>query len=92
MASNEGHIHWDGVASSTVNYLGQELQLTSEASNAVATKSDPIGTIRIRLDGHVGAGLALPSDGWQPVPGTSPMLEARADGHCPVGYIRIRQA
>lgn len=92
MASDEGHIHWSGLGSETVNYLGQELQLTSERSNAATIKSDPIGMVRIRLDGHAEAGAALPSDGWQPVPGTAPTLEARADAHYPIGYIRIRQA
>jgi hypothetical protein len=92
MPSNEGHIHWGGSSDETVNYLGQELQLTSEVSNMSVVGSDPIGTVRIRLSGSVVTGLSLPSDGWQAVPGTSPVLEARMDGHYPVGYIRIRQA
>lgn len=92
MPSDEGHLHWDGSADSTINYLGQELQLTSEVSNMSVVTSDPIGTVRIRLSGSVVTGLALPSDGWQPVPGTAPSLEARQDGHYPIGYIRIRQA
>jgi hypothetical protein len=92
MPSNEGHIHWDGSADSTVNYLGQELRLTSEISNATAMNADPDGTIRVKADGSVSLGLALPSDSWQPVPGTVPLLEARSDGHYPVGYIRVRQA
>lgn len=91
MASNEGHIHWSGSSDETVNYLGQELQLTSEVSNAITARVDPIGTIRIRLSGSVEAGLALPSEGWGAIPGTLPTLEARADGHYPTGYIRIRQ-
>lgn len=92
MPSNEGHIHWDGSADSTVNYLGQELRLTAQVSNATVVEVDPIGTIRIGLDGSVLAGLALPSDGWATIPGTSPVLEARMEGHCPTGYIRIRLA
>jgi hypothetical protein len=93
MPSDEGHIHWDGSADSTVNYLGQELQLTAERSNvANATMVDPPGTIRIRLSGFGGTGLALPTDGWETVPGTAPALEARMDGHYAVGYIRVRQA
>lgn len=92
MPSNEGHIHWDGSADSTVNYLSQELQLTAEVSNMTTTNTDPIGTIRIRLSGFGGTGLALPTESWQSVPGTSPVLQARVDGHYPAGYIRIRQA
>lgn len=92
MPSNEGHVHWDGTADSTVNYLGQELQLTAEVSNVVIVKADPVGTIRIRLSGSSLTGLALPTDGWQAIPGTSPVLEARQDGHYATGYIRIRQA
>lgn len=92
MPSNEGHIHWDGSADSTINYLGQELQLTAEVSNMVTVKTDPIGTVRIKLSGFGGTGLGLPSDGWESVPGTSPVLEARVDGNYAIGYIRIRQA
>ena len=91
MASNEGHIHWSGLPTETVNYLGQELQLTSEVSNATTVKTDPIGTIRIRLVGSLQTGLALPTEGWETIPDTSPLLEARMDGHYPTGYIRIRQ-
>lgn len=92
MPSNEGHVHWDGSADATVNYLTQELQLTAEVSNMATTNVDPIGTIRIRLLGFVGTGLALPSDSWQAIPGTSPTLQARMDAIYPPGYIRIRQA
>lgn len=86
MPSNEGHIHWDGSMDSTVNHLGQELQLTS------GDVSDPVGAVRIRLSGSQEAGLVLPSDGWEPIPGTDPVLQARHDGHYAVDYIRIRQA
>lgn len=92
MASNEGHIHWTGVASDTVTYLNQELQLTSERSNlATAVMNDPIGMARIRAVGFSGTGLALPTEGWQVIPGTSPILEARVDAFYPTGLVRIRQ-
>lgn len=95
MASNEGHIHWSGLGDETVNFLEQELQLTSEVSNmadAVTVKLDLIGAIRIRAAGSTQAGLALPTDGWQSIPGTEPELEARADGNYMIGYIRLRLA
>lgn len=92
MPSNEGHIHWGGSANETVNYLGQELQMTAEVSNANQSFVDPIGTVRIRLNGFGGTGLALPTDGWETIPGTSPVLEARVDGHYPLGYVRVRAA
>jgi hypothetical protein len=97
MASNEGHIHWSGSADETVTYLDQELQMTSEVSNAQIEPEDPIGTVRIRLNGSVETGLALPNSTasapvWSAVPDTLPILEVRVDGHYPVGYIRIRQA
>lgn len=93
MPSNEGHVHWGGSANETVNYLEQELQLTSEVSNKSNTPtSDPIGTIRIRFNGSSLTGLVLPTDGWQAIPDTNPILEARMDGNYPVGYVRIRKA
>lgn len=92
MPSDEGHIHWDGSADSTVNYLGQELRLTAQISNAVIVETDPTGTIRIKADGSVEDGLALPTDSWQPIPDAVPALEARSDSHYPIGYIRIRRA
>jgi hypothetical protein len=96
MASNEGHIHWSGVPDETINYLGQDLQLTSNVSNMKSTAAgpgdDPIGLIRIRALGFGGTGLALPTDdGWELIPGTSPALEARVDANYAIGYIRVRQ-
>jgi hypothetical protein len=92
MPSDEGHIHWTGAADENVNFLGQELQLTSEVSNAVTVKADPIGTIRIRARESALTGLPLPTEGWEVVPGTDPVIEARMDGHYPIGYIRLRLA
>lgn len=91
MASSEGHIHWSGIGDETVDFLGQELRLTSEVSNATTVKVDPIGMTRIRLNSSVAAGLPIPTDGWRVIPETSPALEARVDGHYPTGYIRVRQ-
>jgi hypothetical protein len=96
MASNEGHIHWSRLADETVNYLGQELRLTSDVSNMAQTNvqavdDDPIGIIRIRLDGSGVVGLALPTEGWEAIPGTDPVLEARVDANYPSDYIRVRQ-
>ena len=91
MASgNEGLIYWDGSANSTANYLGQELQLTAEVSNAVIIHTDPIGTIRLRANGSVLTGLAIPTNGWEAIPDTSPPMQARADAQTPVGPIRVR--
>lgn len=92
MASNESHIHWSGSSDETVNYLGQELRMQiNENAN------DPIGALHIHADGFVGEPLFLPnstasSPVWSTVPGTTPVLQARQDGHYPMGYIRIRQA
>ena len=93
MASDEGHIHFSGGPSETINYLGQELELTSERTNMASTATvDPIGTIRIRLLGFANPGLMIPPESWQAIPGTAPVLQARADGHYPMGYIRVRLA
>lgn len=92
MPSNEGHIHWAGLADDTVSFLDQELQMTSEVSNAEMVRDDPIGTIRIRAARSVLTGLAIPTDGWEAIPGTDPILQARADGHYMIGFIRLRLA
>lgn len=92
MASNEGHIHWDGSPDSEITYLNQSLTILSEISNMSTVTVDPRGTLRIKATGFGSQGLALPSSDWQPVPGTAPTLEVRMDGHYPKGYIRIRQA
>lgn len=94
MASNEGHIHWNTLSPITqVNYAEQDLELTAETSNmANVVKQDPGGTVRIRAAGFGSQGLAIPTEGWQAIPGTSPTLQARADAADQVGYIRIRVA
>lgn len=92
MPADECHIHWDGSPSSTINVLEQELLLTAEVSNIITVTTDPIGTVKIRQQGFVGTPLSLPTNGWQAIPGTSPVLEARVDGNYAVGYIRIRHA
>lgn len=93
MASNEGHIHWSGTDSETVVYLGQSLEVTTE----LMTVDQPAGALHIHAEGFGGAPLYLPNSSsaeplWSPIPGTSPVLEARQDGHYPTNYIRIRQA
>jgi hypothetical protein len=92
MAIEETHIHWDGSAVSTLTVAGQELELTAEVSNAVIVHVDPIGTIRVRLNGSILTGLAIPTNGWEVIPGTSPVLEANSGGFYTTGYIRIREA
>jgi hypothetical protein len=83
------------LADETVNYLDQELQATSDVSNiktdAVNIGDDPIGLIRICAVGSIETGLALPTEGWEAIPGTDPILEARMDAHYPSDYIRVRQ-
>lgn len=91
MASNEGHIHWTGSMDETVGYLGQQLRLQVNEN-----PEDPIGALHIHADGFVGTALFLPNSTsaepvWSVVPGTSPVLEVRQDGHYPADYIRIRQ-
>jgi hypothetical protein len=91
MPSNEGHIHWGGAADENdIQYLGQTLQI-------IFGPLEEIDTLQIRKAGSQGSFLALPnsiasSPTWETVPGTSPTLEARQDGHYPSDYIRIRQA
>lgn len=92
MASNEGHIHWSGGLFEQITYLGQELLVELNTD-----PNDPIGGLNIVAAGFVGEPLFLPNSTdldpvWTAVPGTTPVLEVRQDGHYQVGYIRIRQA
>jgi hypothetical protein len=88
MASNEGHIHWSGDLSETINYLGQDLLIEM---------SEKRGGTTVRASSPPGPSLSLPnsssaSPSWDTVPGTAPALEVRVEPHYPAGYIRIRQA
>lgn len=87
MPSNEGHIHWNSLAVQIeVNYAGQDLELIR------GNPEDPEGSVRIRAVGSSTTGLHIPTEGWEAVPGTSPVLEARADSIDPLGYLRLRVA
>lgn len=87
MPSNEGHIHWNGFLDVTdVNYAEQDLELVKGSGD------DPQGLVRIRAAEEQTGGLAIPTMGWETIPGTSPTLEARADAVDQVGHIRIRVA
>jgi len=91
MASNEGHIHWDGSQDFQVEYLGQSLQITSEDSNASTVHQDPEGTLRIRTMGESADGLTIPTQtgDWEAIPGTIPTLQARAGGATDIIRLRI---
>ena len=85
MSHNEGHVHFNpGSLATMVNYADQDMEITPGGSE------DPIGSLYVKAVGESGAGLFIPTMGWELVPGTSPALEARADAHDPVGYLRIR--
>lgn len=87
MPSNEGHIHWNSIAVRIeVNYADQDLELIRGRTE------DPQGSVRIRAAGDGTMGLHIPTEGWEAIPGTSPVLEARADAIDPIGYLRIRVA
>lgn len=91
MPSNEGHIHWSGAASDP------DTQYASQALELIYADLGGVDTLQIRKAGSAGSYLALPNSSagspvWDTIPGTSPTLEARQDGHYPVDYIRIRVA
>lgn len=84
------HIHWPGLVDATITYADQDLLITVDEF-----PDDPIGTLRIKAVAHVGTGVTLPnstatSGVWTAVPGTSPTLEVRQDGHFSPDYIEIR--
>lgn len=86
------HIHWAGPGDTTVNYYGQDLTITVDE-----VPGDPIGTLRIKAAGFVGTGVTLPnstkaSPTVTAIPGTSPVLNVRADGSWPIGYVQVEPA
>lgn len=92
MPSSEGHIHWGGVSGEVVEYLGQSIKLDIDSD-----PEDPTGALHIYAVGFGATPLFLPNSTnsvptWSDIPGTSPTLQARQDGHYPSDYIRIRQA
>ena len=82
-------IYWSGVATDVIQYGGQSLTVGYSTN-----PNDPIGTVTIRGTGT--STLLLPNSTvlaplWSPIPGTSPPLEARQDGHFSSSHILIRQ-
>lgn len=92
MASQESHIHWDGSNDQIVTFLGQDIRIQLNEN-----PEDPIGALHIHADGFAGTPLFLPNSTpqtptWDPIPGTSPVLEVRQDGFYPQDFIRVRAA
>lgn len=82
------NLNWSGIATDVVPFNGQNLTVGYST-----TPGDPIGTITIKGTGS--AVLLLPnstqtSPTWDDIPGTSPVLQARQDGHFPNTDILIR--
>lgn len=85
MSSN---LTWSGVATDVILFDNQNLTVGFSADS-----DDPIGTVTIKGTGS--DVLSLPNSTqsdptWEDIPGTSPELEARQDGHFPVTDILIR--
>jgi hypothetical protein len=86
----ETHIRWAGTHDETVEAFGQSLRIRTGVD-----PNDPIGTLYIGAEASVATPLLLPNSIstaalWSTVPGTSPVLQVRQDGHYPMDYIRIR--
>jgi len=86
----ETHIHWAKTPDETVEVFGQSLRIRTGVD-----PNDPIGTLYIQAESFVGTPLILPNSistaaSWATIPGTSPVLQVRQDGHYPMEYIRVR--
>lgn len=82
------HIHWSGIATDVIPFGTQNLTVGFSDK-----PEDPIGTVVIRGTGT--ATLTLPNSTnavpvWSNIPGTTPALQARQDGHFPNTLILIR--
>lgn len=81
-------LRWSAIATDVVLFGDQNLTI---GFSSVPT--DPVGTIVIKGSGS--AVLTLPnstqaSPTWEDIPGTSPVLQARQDGHFPNTDIMVR--
>lgn len=82
-------VYWSGVATDAIPYANQILTIGYSTN-----PENPIGTVTIRGTGS--STLLLPNSTqaapvWSPIPGTSPVLEARQDGHFDSTHILVRQ-
>lgn len=82
------NLSWSATATDVVLFGDQDLTVGFSTE-----PGDPIGTVTIRGTGT--AVLKLPnstqaSPTWQDIPGTSPVLQARQDGHFPNTDIMVR--
>jgi hypothetical protein len=86
----ETHIVWSGSADEVVEVFGQQIRLRTGV-----VPTDPVGTLYVGIEGSVLTPVTLPnststSPAWSTIPGTSPVIQARQDGHYPMDYIRVR--
>lgn len=82
------NLNWSGIATDVIPFGTQNLTVGFSTN-----PEDPIGTVTIKGIGSVV--LLLPnstksSPTWDDIPGTSPVLQARQDGHFPNTSILIR--
>lgn len=84
------HVHWSAITTDSVPFDGQNLTIGFSGN-----PQDPEGTVTIKGTGT--QVLLLPNSThetpvWEDIPGTSPQLQARQDGHFPSTDILIRHA
>lgn len=88
----EAYLQWTGAPSETFTVFGQDIQIRTGVD-----ANDPIGTLYLNVAGFVGSPVTMPnststSPTWTTIPGTVPTVEARQDGHFPIGLIQVRTA
>jgi hypothetical protein len=86
----ETHIVWAGTPDETVEVFGQQVRIRTGVN-----PEDPIGTLYVGVEGSVLTPVTSPNSTaqepvWTAIPGTSPVIQFRQDGHYPMDYIRVR--
>lgn len=92
MPINELFAHWGGANTEVVTVFNQNIQVDLNMD-----VGEPVGGLHIHAVGWAGTPLYLPNSTnttpqWDTIPGTSPVLQVRQDGHWPTDLIKIRQA
>lgn len=92
MPINEVFAHWGGADTEVITVFNQDIQIDLNMD-----PGEPLDGLHVHAVGFAGTPLYLPNSTnttpqWDTIPGTSPALQARQDGHWPRDLVKVRQA